>query len=313
MHPRAWISHEFTGNGVIAMQFEGQSAKGLQQGYNDVKKSWAHFAQRVKRKVRKWRHLDFAGQSDKSFRHGYIDFYENYFPKSIGGLIIEFGVLQGDSIRWLAKRFINANILGLDIVEQKKSWPTGERIAYRKIDQGSEEDIKALFKDIDAPELIIEDGSHIPSHQLRCFKHGFAALKPGGMYILEDIHTSLPEHSIYQEWKNSLPGAENGVEASALQTSLTIILAFEHLKRLQKEKLSHEELDSLSKDEYFSHKELRDLYAQIDSIHVYRRATLPTGCPQCRSTEFNYNAYRCKCGAYLYDLGDSMAAVIIKK
>jgi len=42
--------------------------------------------------------MDFEGQSDKAFWHGYIDFYEKYFSKSIEGLIVELGVFMGDSM-----------------------------------------------------------------------------------------------------------------------------------------------------------------------------------------------------------------------
>ena len=188
--------------------------------------------------------MNFAGQSDKGFWHGYIDFYEKYFPESIGGLIVELGVFKGDSIRWLSERFKKARIIGADILEQQASWPIGEQISYRRIDQGSEIGIASFFKEIDAPELIIEDGSHIPSHQSRCFKHGFAALKPGGIYVLEDINTSLPQHPIYRKslWKS--PRLEKLFrkfqrgKAKYVQTSLSVILAFEHLKKIGKEKPS---------------------------------------------------------------------------
>ncbi|MDR2561551.1 MAG: class I SAM-dependent methyltransferase [Holophagales bacterium] len=268
--------------------------------------------------------MNFEGQSDKAFWHGYVDFYENYFPKSIEGLIVEFGVFMGDSIRWLLERFPNANIIGADIVGQMEQWPTGERIAYRKLDQGSEHDVSTFLKSIDAPELIIEDGSHVPSHQMRCFKHGFAALKSGGMYIIEDINTSLPQHRMFKKslWKHQrLEKIFRKFQRKAIkptQTSLTIVLAFEHLLRLGREKLNGADLEMLckmhdSRSAYFSENELAELYGQVGAIHVYRRATLPKACHRCKSTEFDYNAYRCRCGVEIYDLCDSMTAIVTKK
>jgi hypothetical protein len=39
--------------------------------------------------------------------------------------------------------------------------------------------------------LIIDDGSHIPEHQLSTFNTLFDILLPGGTYIIEDIETSF--------------------------------------------------------------------------------------------------------------------------
>jgi hypothetical protein len=50
--------------------------------------------------------------------------------------------------------------------------------------------LQAFFKAIPGPDLIIEDGSHVPRHQADCLRFGFSALNPGGIYLLEDIHTS---------------------------------------------------------------------------------------------------------------------------
>jgi hypothetical protein len=43
-------------------------------------------------------------------------------------------------------------------------------------------------------DIIIDDGSHDPKHQLITFEHLFSNLKPGGIYIIEDIETSYWSH-----------------------------------------------------------------------------------------------------------------------
>ena len=40
------------------------------------------------------------------------------------------------------------------------------------------------------PNVILDDGSHVASHQLESFKVLFPLLQDGGIYIIEDIHTS---------------------------------------------------------------------------------------------------------------------------
>ena len=36
-------------------------------------------------------------------------------------------------------------------------------------------------------DVIIDDGSHLPEHQLATLRHLFPLLKPGGYYVIEDI------------------------------------------------------------------------------------------------------------------------------
>jgi demethylmacrocin O-methyltransferase len=47
-----------------------------------------------------------------------------------------------------------------------------------------------------APELIIDDGSHINEHIITTFKHLFPRLKEGGYYVIEDTQTSYWPESV---------------------------------------------------------------------------------------------------------------------
>jgi hypothetical protein len=44
---------------------------------------------------------------------------------------------------------------------------------------------------MDGLDLIVDDGSHLTSHQIKSLELLRPKLKPGGIYILEDIHTSF--------------------------------------------------------------------------------------------------------------------------
>jgi hypothetical protein len=241
--------------------------------------------------------------SDKHFWHAYVDFYARHFPADIDGLVLEFGVLNGNSIRWLSERFPSAQLIGADILPLQPSWPLGPRIRYVQLDQGREDQVAGLLASIPAPQLIIEDGSHIPAHQSRCLRLGLAALAPGGLYVLEDIHSSHPAHSLFR--------AEFGSQVGNAQTALTVLLAFEHAKRLGCAELSPGQLDRLAGG-HFSREQLASLYAQIGRIEVYKRETLPTLCYRCGSTEFNYTSWTCTCGEPLLQAADSMSILIRK-
>jgi len=258
--------------------------------------------------------------SDKSFWHGYMDFYASHLPGKIDGLIIEFGVFKGNSTKWLLQAYPQARIIGVDILPVQPEWPQGDRVEYRELDQGREEQIRSFFEEIPPPTLIIEDGSHIPSHQSRCLKHGINKLKPGGIYILEDIHTSHPAHPLFQEEFNTqkAPRGISGVFRShrkimkGKQTSLSLLLALEQIKRTGRSVLSEGERSILSRGTHFTKADVRQLNSQIKSIHVYRRATLPAACYACGSTTFDYHDFKCTCGVDLLNEADSMSILIVK-
>ncbi len=258
--------------------------------------------------------------SDKSFWHGYMDFYKSYLPKIIDGLIVEFGIFKGNSTKWLLQAYPQAHVIGVDILPVQPEWPKGDRVEYRELDQGSEEQVCSFFEEISPPALIIEDGSHIPSHQSRCLKHGVNKLKPGGIYILEDIHTSHPAHPLFQE-EFSTHKAPRGIlgklhsskrKAPGQQTSLSLLLALEQIKRAGRTALTEEERSILSEGTHFAKDDVLQLNSQIKSIHVYKRATLPTACYACGSTIFDYHAFKCTCGVDLLNEADSMSILIVK-
>jgi hypothetical protein len=41
-----------------------------------------------------------------------------------------------------------------------------------------------------SPDIIIDDGSHVASHQKISFETLFPLLAPGGIYVIEDMHTA---------------------------------------------------------------------------------------------------------------------------
>lgn len=239
--------------------------------------------------------------SDKSFWHGFAKFYEKHFPESVDGSILEFGVFKGNSIRWLLARFPNAKIVGADILPVQPEWPIDERVTYVELDQADEGQIDSLVRSIDRVRMIIEDGSHVPRHQSNCLKHGLLALQPGGIYVLEDIHTSHPAHSQYRD--------EFG--PAHAQTALSVLLGIEQLKR-QGNAPTEAQLNALAAGDHFSLLDVETLVEQIDQISVFKRATLPDSCWRCGSSTFDYHAFKCECGVDLMSEADSMTIVIRK-
>jgi hypothetical protein len=240
--------------------------------------------------------------SDKHYWHRYTEAYEAAFAK-LGDVedILEFGVLRGDSIAWLAERFPRARIVGVDIIAPAPDWPRADRIEYVQHDQADRTAINAMFAVFGRRfDLIIEDGSHIPQHQATCLIEGLPHVRPGGLYVLEDIHTSHPENTTF---------AAHGTDGDA--NSLNVVLAMQHLKECGKA-LTPGIVAELASTSFFAPHEIVSLFDQIAAVQVYRRGLLPLHCYACGADDFDYRRLRCRCGVELYSSTDSMSFLITR-
>lgn len=97
----------------------------------------------------------------------------------------------GDSMKLWKEYFKYAKIYGLEIKKEYRE----NRIHVVKGDQNKLEDLQRLIKITKKCDIILDDGSHVPKHQLFSFLFLFEhCLNYGGTYIIEDIETSY--------WKN---------------------------------------------------------------------------------------------------------------
>jgi hypothetical protein len=105
--------------------------------------------------------------------------------------LIEIGVQHGGSMQ-MWKRYLapGSTVVGLDIYPECRQFEEdGVRIMIG--DQSDRAFLQRVVAEAGPADVIIDDGSHIPSHQIASFEMLFAqALKPGGIYIVEDCHTS---------------------------------------------------------------------------------------------------------------------------
>lgn len=128
--------------------------------------------------------------TDKITHHGYDRFYPLFLDsmRDISGAMLEIGIDKHHSLKMWLKYFPHAFIYGLDIGVELEE----ERVRVFKADQSSNSDLVSVLNMINKPvHFIIDDGSHIPEHQISTFNFFFRfLLEPGGIYIVEDIETS---------------------------------------------------------------------------------------------------------------------------
>jgi len=204
--------------------------------------------------------------------------------------ILEFGVLQGASIRFLLERFPHADVLGVDIFGIFDAIKD-PRFIYLHQDQGKRLEVREMFQRLDIKfDLIIDDGSHQPEHQAICLLEGFPHVRKGGFYIVEDIHASFIR--------------------LGSPTIFHVLLMIKHLKSTGEHPTKHIQ-ESL--DYYFTGKEIAELFYSIEDLHMIRRSHLPLRCWKCGGDQFDYARLKCSCGEDLYKENDSMSFVIQKK
>ena len=97
----------------------------------------------------------------------------------------------GASLRMWRDYFPAAQILGCDI--RRDVMFQEDRIQCRLVDQSDRESLKALSFPT-APDLLLDDGSHVPVHMRLTFEVLWPSLKTGGFYIIEDVRLhDIPE------------------------------------------------------------------------------------------------------------------------
>ena len=124
------------------------------------------------------------------YSHGFIDVYEPYFNqmKDVKN-VLEIGVYNGDSLNYFSNYFKDADIYGIDIID--KTQYGSDKIKTFMLNQENRDDISTfLSKNNIEYDIILDDGGHTMRQQQISFGMFFKNVKSGGLYILEDLHTS---------------------------------------------------------------------------------------------------------------------------
>jgi hypothetical protein len=227
--------------------------------------------------------IGYKYDTDKSYFHLFTEFYHDFFEPWVDKEfnLLEIGICNGSSLKMLHEFFPRAHIYAIDINEPSVYRYYGDNIHTSLC---SQTDIEGLKKVIGGKkfDIIIDDGSHMTSHQQISLGFLFPYLISGGIYVCEDIHTSL--HSTYIDSK---------------ETTLDIFL------RYQKTGIFENNLMKPSEVEY--------LRQNIKQLEIYTKNQHALKCYSCKTPNVKKNA-SCDCGVILdYNVDKSITSILTHK
>lgn len=146
------------------------------------------------------------GTDKRKRRHNYLEVYERLFESKQIEHLLEMGVHRMYSHKLWLEYFPKAHIYGLDIREYNStdipSVIARENPMFHlaSVDCGDKEELCAWADEQSVQfDVIIDDASHLSSHQIVAYETLWGYVSPGGYYIVEDIHCAYREKWADQE------------------------------------------------------------------------------------------------------------------
>jgi SAM-dependent methyltransferase len=152
----------------------------------------------------------------------YFDVYQKHLAKFIGRdvHVVEIGIFSGGSLpMWRNYLGPNSQITGVDIEETCRCYETeGIRVV---IGDQADRGFWKSFRESSAPfDVVIDDGGHTPLQQRITLEETLPYLKPGGVFICEDVYRV---GNTFGSYALSLAECLNGYDGAAHNSNIDII------------------------------------------------------------------------------------------
>jgi hypothetical protein len=132
------------------------------------------------------------------WRH-YFDIYDRHLGRfrDRAVRVLEIGIYSGGSLEMWRNYFgPRCEIYGIDIEPACKAYE-GDSVKVFIGDQGDRNFWRRFKHEVQGVDIVIDDGGHLPEQQIVTFEELLPHLRPGGVYICEDIHGTLNTFAAY--------------------------------------------------------------------------------------------------------------------
>jgi 23S rRNA U2552 (ribose-2'-O)-methylase RlmE/FtsJ len=127
--------------------------------------------------------------------HHYFEIYHRHFARFRGRspVMVEIGVFHGGSLQMWRDYFgPGARIVGIDIDPRCRRFED-ESTTILIGDQSDRRFLAEVRERLPQIDILIDDGGHTMTQQIATFDELYPHIQPEGIYLCEDIHTSLME------------------------------------------------------------------------------------------------------------------------
>jgi Methyltransferase domain len=120
----------------------------------------------------------------------YFEIYERHLGKFVGREVhaMEIGVYSGGSLQMWREYFgADSVVYGTDIEPACRAYES-ENVRIFIGDQADSGFWDRVMQEIPALDVVIDDGGHLPEQQAVTLEALLPIMRPGGVYICEDVH-----------------------------------------------------------------------------------------------------------------------------
>jgi hypothetical protein len=129
----------------------------------------------------------------------YFDIYDRHFCKFRGQEVhvLEIGVYSGGSLEMWRDYFgSKAHIYGVDIEPACRAYET-DSVEIVIGDQGDRQFWREFRRKVPVLDIVIDDGGHQPEQQIVSVEELLPFLRPGGVYLCEDVTGEFNQFASY--------------------------------------------------------------------------------------------------------------------
>jgi hypothetical protein len=203
-----------------------------------------------------------TGTDKASNIHNYTETYATFFAPIRNKPIkfLEIGIAHGSSARLWDKYFPNAELHFIDICPEVFNRNKPARANYHILDQADTNALKEFINRVGGDfDVIIDDGGHEVHQQIISFQALFPFVRSGGLYIIEDLHTSY--------WRSYGGNGEKGRPLAGPGTAMEF---FKNLVEDLNYSSAYDGYASLERTPKEMWMKMNEYQKHIRSIHFYK-------------------------------------------